>query len=682
MILLGVLNVIVGFCAFLLVSRGFCFAGAVDNTIAFFITFMAQVVLSELALGLFGFLSLANLFLINAALLFIILALTRRHKPSRIWPDMAGFINDIKKDKTLFFILALLAGFSLVKIGKNLLSPPFGWDDLNYHFTFAAEWIKQGNLNIPITVFDDPSPSYYPINGSLVFLWFMLPLRNVFLADLGQVPFFLIAALAVYSIGRKLSLSKRNAFFAAALFTLIPNYFKQMEVAYVDVMVAALFLAALNFLFLLKKRFSFNVVYAFGLSAALLLGTKTVALPYTLLLFFAFFALSLKEGKRGAGAVVLLLVLTAAFGGFAYLRNLIQTGNPLYPLNVNIGSFNIFKGVMSHATYRAHFLSSDYSIGKILFHEGLGAQAIIFIVPALFLALPLARKKNKGLDWFSIYFFILPFLFLLAYRFIIPLANVRYLYVLLGVGMIAGFFSVELLDPPRVILNTLIIITGLASLPEIAKRGELIFALLLSAFFYAFLPAAKRLFSARKDRVFTFCLIAVIILSLKMIEGWYIRNEYFGYARVQKETGFWPDAIEGWRWLNSNTKNSNIAYAGRPVPFPLYGSNLKNNVFYVSVNKTDPVKLHYFPDSFYNWGYDFLTLHKDLESENNYRGRANYSDWFLNLRRRGADFLFIYSLHQTKEVVFPLEDAWAAAHPDSFKPAFANNTVKIYRIAR
>ena len=43
---------------------------------------------------------------------------------------------------------------------------------------------------------------------------------------------------------------------------------------------------------------------------------------------------------------------------------------------------------------------------------------------------------------------------------------------------------------------------------------------------------------------------------------------------------------------------------------------------------------------------------------------------------------FIYSLHQTKETVFPLEDNWAMENADKFKPVFSNDTVKIYKISR
>ena len=149
-----------------------------------------------------------------------------------------------------------------------------------------------------------------------------------------------------------------------------------------------------------------------------------------------------------------------------------------------------------------------------------------------------------------------------------------------------------------------------------------------------------------------------------------------------KYSGFWPDATLAWDWLNNNTEGNNIAYVGRPVPFPLYGTNFKNKVYYVSVNNIDPAKLHYFKDSHYTWGYDFLSLHNNLEAKGNYRSGAKYSLWLDNLVRRDTDYLFIYSLHQTKEILFPVEDKWAQENPVKFIPVFTNSTIHIYKIVK
>jgi hypothetical protein len=194
--------------------------------------------------------------------------------------------------------------------------------------------------------------------------------------------------------------------------------------------------------------------------------------------------------------------------------------------------------------------------------------------------------------------------------------------------------------------------------------------------FFLLLPLIKYI-QQRKIAISIFLICALILL-----EKDYIKNEYPRYIKMVRYSGFWPDATEAWNWLNSNTTGNNIAYVGRPVPFPLYGTNFKNNVYYVSVNTIDPVKLHYFPNSRYRWGYDFLGLHKNLEEKGNYRSSADYSIWLNNLMKRKTDYLFIYSLHQTEEIAFPMEDKWAKAHSDKFFPIFSNETIHIYKILK
>ena len=108
----------------------------------------------------------------------------------------------------------------------------------------------------------------------------------------------------------------------------------------------------------------------------------------------------------------------------------------------------------------------------------------------------------------------------------------------------------------------------------------------------------------------------------------------------------------------------------------------KNNVYYVSVNNTEPAKLHYFPNSHYKWGYDFLSMHDNFKQEGNYRSNPDYIDWLGNLLKKNTDYLFIYSLHQTKDIVFSLEDNWAKENPKKFSLVFSNKTIHIYKIFR
>ena len=671
------INSIVGVSSFLLAHKICKTSSRVDFLISWFILFFAQIVFCEIALGTAGVLTLRNIIFLNFAIFFVAwIAWSSKALTNLEFNQVISEFKKILNLKPVRLIFAILLGFSLVKIFLNLFNPPLGWDDLNYHFTFAVEWLKNANLSNPITISDDPSPPYYPMNASLLFFWLMLPLKNVFLADLGQVPFFVIGFCAVYSLSRKMNMDKVESLLAACLFTLIPNYFKQMRIAYVDVMVAALFLVCLNCLFLLRKQLSYRVVVLFSLAFGLFLGIKTICLPYGALLYIMFLLIIFKEKKFFINSIIISAVFILIFGGFSYIRNFILTGNPMYPLDFNLFGRTLFKGVMDMTTYRAHFNPEDYKITKLLFHEGTGLQSLLFIFPAVFLALPVVwLRKRRELDYVRVLFLIFPVLIYLIYRFIIPLANTRYLYPLFGCGIICGIYALKSLNFKGKPLYIAAVICALASVPELAKRTELVLSVVISVSFIFLLPVLL------KKTILIFSAAAFIII-LFPLEKFYLRNEYPRYLKMVKYSGFWPDAARAWEWLNNNTQGDNIAYIGRPVPFPLYGTGFKNNVYYVSVNKTEPVRLHDFSNSRYGWGYDFMSLHENLEAHQNYRGNGDYATWLKNLINKDTNYLFVYSLHQTKETVFPVEDIWAVGHPEKFIPVFLNDTIHIYKVIK
>lgn len=676
------LNMLVLACAFLIVYKALRIEGAVDSAIALFAVYLSQIVFIELVLGLLGALYLKNVILLSLILFLGVYLLTRSRELCLPPMNFSLYFKKLLSNQLFSFIFSVAVSFTIVKILVNLLNPPFGWDSLNYHFTFPAEWLKHGNLNVPIVIFDDPSPAYYPLNGSLFYYWLILPFKSVFLADLGQVPFFIIAVISVYGISRKIGLSRAYAFYSAALFTLIPNFFKQLQIAYVDVMVGSLFLVGVNFLLSLKDKFNLGNALIYGLSLGLLIGTKTVALPFGVLLIIPFLVISFKNYKRaGLGVVVMFCIL--AFGSFSYFRNFIETGNPLYPLDFNLFNLHIFKGVMDKAVYSFHFISYDYSFAKMMFHEGLGAQSLLLILPGVSLALPLAFfRRRKKLDFSRAYLLTLPVLMYLVYRFIIPLGNLRYLYGLMGLGMVSGFYVVDILKINKLAVNILVFICVLVSFPELAKRQELVSSMILSAALFICLINLKRIKIPGKR---TTALILFILLMFGLIfrvEAFYKVNEFPRYSKMVKYSGFWPDAAKAWGWLNSNTTGNNVAYTGRAVPFPLYGSGFKNNVYYVSVNKTQPAKLHYFNHSRYAYGPGFESLLKTIEQDNNYRGKPDFNIWLENLGKADTDYLFVYSLQQTKSTIFPLEDNWVKSRPDKFELLFSNNTVHIYRVIK
>lgn len=680
------MNLIVGTSSFLFNYRIIRFGNFIDSLISWSLIYFTQIVFSEILLGVLNILFIRDLIFLNLFILIIVWLTTRNMLSSFNLSGVKSSILELLKDKIVLFAISVILGFGLVKILINLLNPPFGWDSLNYHFTFPVEWMKNGNLNNPIVVSDDPFPAYYPINGSLLFSWLIFPFKNAFLADLGQLPFFVISFLAILSIGKKLGLGKEYAFSGACLFVTIPNFFKQLGIGYVDIMAGGIFLVALNFILGLKEEFNLKNIIIFAISFGIFIGIKTTNLTYSIFILLPFLYLVFSQKQASItgkiGYTILFFSLIFIFGCFSYFRNFILTGNPFYPLDVTILGKTIFKGVIDKVTFIARNEQGGYSLAKLLFHEGLGIQSLLVILPGTILALPVNILRNKNKDLFLNYIITLPLLLYLTYRFILPIPNSRYLYPVLGIGLIVGFYVLNSLKMPLKIIRIIVIISIIVSAFECARRIELgiSFALsfLLFIMFILFLKYKRlRIILFSKGVIIPSIFILLIVLQILFLD--YKKNEYKRYV---KNSRYWPDATSAWVWLNNNTEGNNIAYVGRPVPYPMYGTNFKNNVYYVSVNSFEPIHLHDLKNSRYSWDNNAENMHRSFEEPNNYRGNADYSVWLNNLHKRKTDLLFIYSLHHTKDIKFPIEEVWAKNHPDKFNLVFSNKTIRIYKLNR
>ena len=66
---------------------------------------------------------------------------------------------------------------------------------------------------------------------------------------------------------------------------------------------------------------------------------------------------------------------------------------------------------------------------------------------------------------------------------------------------------------------------------------------------------------------------------------------------------------------------------------------------------------------------------------------ASFDTWLRNLRAQHADVLFVAALDPMAarsitidDAGFPVERAWADAHPDLFRLRYASDAARVYRI--
>ncbi|MCM8796932.1 MAG: hypothetical protein NC923_03535 [Candidatus Omnitrophica bacterium] len=674
----------------LLVRCFFKFREWHDYLLTVFILFFSQIILVEIFWGGIGLFYFQNIFLTHLLIsLLILLFCFKKKAPPFVKPDIGFFINS----NLLLFAFSVFSAFFIVKAYLNLINPPLSPDSLQYHLAFPAAWIRNGNLDNPINIFsgvfisgqrspENSGISYFPINAELFFAWLMLPLRNAFLADLGEAPFYIIGIIAIYSILRKYSVNRRIALLSGFLWALIPNIFKQLRTAsQIDVICAVLLFLVFNSLLLLKEEFTFRNALLFGISIGIFLGTKIINIIWLVSLFPLFFYLLynvIKTHKAGLGMIALLsgaaIFMTVLFGGYMYIKNFIYTGNPLFPNEIKIFGQTIFKGLPNIAPYKVLYAVGDtFDLKKLLFKEGLGAQFLALILPSIFWPiLFLGYLKKKGLRPAAEYIllFITPFIMLILYGIFLNVYVTRYLFPLISIWLITAVILISQLPAADKYFTFISFVSICASAFELAHRYELAISLLLSlAFFIILLRYKKQLAVFYGHKMFNRVILLVVLagfIFLYFFSKKYDKEEFLRYCMRFSKKESNTEMGGGWKWLNEHTRQgARVAYTGRQEFYPLFGSGLKNYVKYVSVNAKEAIPYNN-PDGLWRENKDFYA-------------------WRENLRKERIEYLFIalpiFANRESEDPTkFPIEDEWALSHPEDFQLLFSNSLVHIYRV--
>ncbi len=684
MLILIIVNLIVVLSAFILVKTFFPEQTFADRLLLGALFFLAQIILVGQALGMLGLFALAPVVAGHCLILAALLIFFGRIKPAAFEIEIP-FLFD---SKPLLFAAAVFAGFFIPVFYFNLVNPPLHVDCLHYHIAFPAFWIQQGNLDNPVIVFGVPKGmpalscvTYYPINAHLFFAWLMLPLRNAMLADVGEAPFYLLGLALIYSILRKYGLSGGIALFCGFLWVLIPTVLKQLLYgSNIDVICAAGLLFVLNSLLILKDKFCLKNTIVFGVSAGIFVGTKSLNLLWLaglapLCLYY--WAENSKQAGYRRNSIYFLTALFFAllFGGFIYIKNMIFTGNPIYPVALKVFGREVFKGMVDNAQYSRILRATAVKLTDIFWKEGLGGQFLFFILPATFI--PLACFKfMKNISRPAIEYLLLfaaPLLMLAAYCIVIKTGWVRYLFPYLAVGIIvAAVFLARFRWGERYIYIAGII-SIIASMTKLTYGTLMAASLLLTlALLAAFFGLARAGISKKGFRIDLKTAVLFLMLGGLVLYGvnWkYNNEEYARYPFIfSKKEAHKRDLGLGWQWLNENTgRGKRVAFVGRSETYPLFGRGLKNKLFYVPVNNK-PMAAYASKDAFY-------------------RGEKDETIWTNNLSAVGIDYVFIAQGQKEDDEYnpatrFSLEETWCRQKPDNFELVFSNSLTSIYKVLK
>lgn len=446
---------------------------------------------------------------------------------------------------------AALAGLAAVLVGllrkiwdlRFIPAGYFAFDDLSYHLTAVATWLRFGDLRMVKLPAGDPSTPFYPVLGEAASWTLLAPFAGSdFLARWSQLPFATFSLLALYAVARRLGQPRWAAWTSVALYASIPRAFPDLALtAGNDHTLSFATLAGVEAGLLVAAGGGLGAWAYLGLALGLLIGTKYLGLIVAATLG----VVAIGRPWRGKG----VLVLTTAcllVGGYCYLRNWVTAGNPIFPSPVRLFGSEIFTG-WEGTSLAARRSSPEAAIDVATFltrrPDLLGSWFPWTLLPAALLAPLLAGFRRDRRFWV----YLLPLVLFLQFRFIVhDHRDIRYILAALALAA-AGFTSLlaALLERWRWTL----------ALPAWKIPGKVL------------LPAAA--------------LAGILLLAP-------------GFA-VYQETK--------WRGLPAESAldrlvgpaGAGVAYVGFNAPYPFFGRSLQNDLRIVPTGEP-------FQDAFWDWG--------------------------------------------------------------------------------
>lgn len=580
----------------------------------------------------------------------------------------------------------LLSTFAHVRAARYGPPGAYGFDDISYHLTAVATWVERGDLAMPKFAVGDDSTPYYPIVGEIVSWVLLAPFgTNDVAARWSQLPFALATLVAMAALARRLGLSPRSALPALVLYWSLTRVFPQLALGAGNDHSTAFFLLAAydGALELARRRTPGTGLYA-GTALGLLLGTKYLGVLFAPLVAGVWLVARLTGPRADGYGERLLPGLTAAAaaavaGGYTYLRNLVTTGNPVFPAPVRIGGVELLSG-WEHATiaWRRQLPEWPIDLPEFLWRADLWGPVAPWALITAALAAPavaLLLPRRKGADgggpraagrWLEAAVLALPAAtFVLFLRLMHDHRDFRYVFGGVAVAAVGWGYLADRLERSgrqgaRSLAAALRGATYAAVAGWVAFRPEpplpdprpwlwLLLAALLGLAAAVRWEGVRRGFGAvvrHPGRVAVAAALVLVPLAEHVAARYPERKlQHRLVPRYLEEHLLGPEG-------------GTLAYVGSNAPYLYFGSRLQNRVVIV------PTTMRDLDRRLYDWGGTTAQPYR--------RGRATV--WIDNLERLGVSFVVVVRLgHEAPE------RRWMLRHPERFQQVAEQGIEEVWR---
>jgi hypothetical protein len=597
----------------------------------------------------------------------------------------------------VLFVLGYLAALLWNQRSLAVLSN----DALTYHLPAAVQWLQTGWMGLYPAWFYNPANSYSPLAGSVFMTWLMAPMGNDAVARFVQVGPMLLLLIGTISLCRRLGASLAGAGLISAALVLSRPFMSQAILAKDDLFVAAFFVLTINAMARPRRSadpaaassasaeasprrarasrhsterrlefFSTIIACRIGIALGLLLAVK-----YTVLLSLPILLLMLGRGwnwKR-IGIVVLCAIVLA---GPWYVRNWILVGNPLYPTDVKLGGWRIFRGMID--VHRSDLLSTPGGVWRVFTGGYYGTTLIMAAVMitgwlgGLASAL-VQRRWRERLVMTSLFG---PVLGIALFAGVAPYGEMRFAY-------------------PSLVLVLASAGLALGALPVMAQIGLGVAAMLVGAM-TAFANAQQALAFSQAGLIAGAIGLAVALLwRIRMVRTLALAcgatvllmgaaTLMFNYTREPHEDRLfgwqqtYGSAADVWNYVREEVPaGDSIAYANTFFVYPLQGYAYSHRVVYAPTrhNLERFTKMPRISGEI--TGEQIVSRICDM-----LRSEPDKAQWLRRLRETGATFLVVIKQDPARPdvTITPPEMVFAQQEPSHFTPVFNNDAGTVFRI--
>ena len=578
-----------------------------------------------------------------------------------------GFSKHRLETALLIAAALAIAYFNLNDLYRLRLAPagPYGYDDVSYHLSTVATWIRYGDLRMIRFSVGDPSTPFYPILGEMSSWVLIAPFRDSDVAARWtQLPFALFSFLAVAAIGRRLGLSRRGSALAAIAYAGIHHVFPVLAVGAGNDHGTGFFtLAGIDAGLAFARRPRWGSAATAGTALGLLLATKYIGFLFAPVVLATLAIAALVErreekvpARRLAGLGALLLAVMAVTGGYTYLRNAVTTGNPIFPAPVRVFGTEVLPGwggVL--ASEKEDSPELDIDVWEFLTRRSrhFGSWFPFTLLPGALLAPLWALRRRR---WTAALIFALPTVFFLQFLFLMhDHRDVRYFLPAIGLAAVAFVWLLAELGPRTSAVRSLLLawITWQAIRYFHWRDWREIVALLAVLGLGALLEwVARRPVQWSWAPVWRWAAMAAVLLAALPL------GRFISTYQVQKMLPLrGPLALE----RLAGKDGARVAYAGMNQPYFFFGGRFQNALEIVPRNRDLDAR-------YYDWG---SWLGQPYEAATSYRR------WRSSLDRLGIDF--VVTIRSEWE---DPERRWITHRQDEFSLAYSDPEVDIWRVTR